>query len=70
MTLNQLIAHFGSVTEVARALGLKVPSVVVWDTVPWLRQLQVEDLTKGKLRHDPNAIPERYRKYIRAPKRR
>lgn len=73
MTANQVIEHFGSITAVAKALGIKPPSVHEWTTrkrVPWLSQLEIEEITKGKLRHNPEAIPVRYRKYVRAPKAR
>ena len=54
MTYEQLIAHFGSQAEAARVIGIKPPSVCEWQKngIPELRQIQIERLTKGKLRAD------------------
>lgn len=50
MRTSDVIEHFGSQAAIARALGIKPPSVAEWgDTVPPLRQLQIEKLTAGKL---------------------
>lgn len=55
MTLQELIEHFGSQGKVARALGLRQPSVSSWKDkgVPPLRQLQFEAITRGRLKADP-----------------
>lgn len=55
MTLQELIDHFGSQGKVARALGLRQPSVSSWKDkgVPPLRQLQFEAITRGRLKADP-----------------
>ena len=53
MTKDEAIAHFGSQAALADALGIKPPSVAEWDAVPDLRQLQLEILTRGKLKADP-----------------
>lgn len=52
MEYEDLIRHFGSQAEAARALGLKPPSVSEWKKkgVPHPRQAQYELLTKGKLK--------------------
>lgn len=52
MTKEQAIAHFGSVTAVAKALGIAQPSVSEWVEIPPLRQLELERITKGALRAD------------------
>ncbi|HET8729756.1 MAG TPA: Cro/CI family transcriptional regulator [Moraxellaceae bacterium] len=55
MTKSEAIAHFGSVRDLAAALGIKaVQSVYGWpdDGVPMGRQWQIQVLTKGKLKVD------------------
>ena len=50
MKTSDAINHFGSGTALAKALGIKQPSVSGWgDEVPALRQLQLEALTSGAL---------------------
>ena len=48
--------YYGSRRKLAEALGVTVAAVSLWgDTVPELRQYQLEVLTRGKLkaqRHD------------------
>jgi DNA-binding transcriptional regulator YdaS (Cro superfamily) len=57
MRTSEAIAFFGSQAELARALRIKPPSIAGWgDQVPKLRQLQIERLTKGKLRADPSIL--------------
>lgn len=54
MTKDQVIAHYGGVTAVAKALGLSQPSVTNWgEYPPELRQLQIEAVTEGKLKAEP-----------------
>lgn len=54
MNKEQAIAHFGSPTELARALGIDPAAVSQWgETVPILRQLQIEELTKKALKASP-----------------
>lgn len=53
MTKDDAINYFGSQAALADALGIKQPSVAEWDSVPDLRQLQLEILTHGKLKADP-----------------
>lgn len=58
MTAEELIAHFGSVSATARALGVKDPSVSEWKAtgiVPELRQYQAEIATGGRLKADKPA---------------
>lgn len=53
MKTSEAIKHFGSASALARALGIKPPSVAGWgEDVPDLRQLQLEALTGGVLRAD------------------
>lgn len=54
MNKAEVIQHFGSVGETARALGLSQPSVTNWgDQLPILRQLEIERLTRGVLKAGP-----------------
>lgn len=53
MLLSEALEVFGTKTALARALGIRTPSVYGWgDEVPPLRQLQLERLTGGRLRAD------------------
>jgi len=59
MSPDDLIAFFGGVTETARALGVKPPSVSEWKAtgvVPETRQYQAEIATGGRLRADKPAL--------------
>jgi DNA-binding transcriptional regulator YdaS (Cro superfamily) len=54
MRTAEVIEHFGSQAAVARALNIKPPSVAEWgETVPPLRQLQIEKITGGVLKAAP-----------------
>lgn len=53
MTPNDLLKHFGSKAEIARAFGVKLPSVTDWfatGEIPEVRQYQAELMTSGALR--------------------
>ncbi len=58
MKKSQAIEHFGSVTALAKALGVTDEAVRQWIEVPALRQYQLEHLTGGSLKADlsPNLI--------------
>lgn len=59
MRTSEAIEHFGSQAELARALGIKAPSVAEWgEFPPALRQLQIELLTKRALTAEPGVIPQ------------
>jgi transcriptional repressor of cell division inhibition gene dicB len=48
------IKHYGSQQALADALGIKQPSIAGWgEYPPDKRQLQLERLTKGKLKAEP-----------------
>jgi DNA-binding transcriptional regulator YdaS (Cro superfamily) len=51
MTYSELIEHYGSQAEAARALGLKQPSIHEWQatTIPYDRQCQIQIATGGRL---------------------
>lgn len=51
MKLQAVINHWGSKTNVAKALGLHKSAITNWgDKVPQARQYQIEILTNGKLK--------------------
>jgi hypothetical protein len=54
MTYGEVIAHFGSQAQAARALGINQASVSVWRLrgVPLGRQYQLEIVTTGALKVD------------------
>lgn len=57
MLKKDAIAHFGTQAELARALNIKSQSIESWgDEVPHLRQLQLEKITHGKLKADPEIL--------------
>lgn len=58
MTPDDLLKFFGTKAEIARALGPEPASVGEWfknNSVPELRQYQVELVSKGRLRSDKPA---------------
>ena len=60
MLKQSVLDHFGGVTATANALGIAPPSVSTWsDPLPELRQLEIEQLTKGALRAGPEC--DKYR---------
>lgn len=53
----------GALTALARALNIKPSSVCEWgETVPSLRQLQLERITGGALKADPTILPRKTRR--------
>lgn len=58
MTKSEAIAHYGgNVSALARALGIDQSSVYSWGVYPPdPRQLQLERLTKKKLRAEPGCL--------------
>jgi transcriptional repressor of cell division inhibition gene dicB len=51
MNMNDAIKHFGSKTKLAAALGIHPSAVTQWgESVPEIRQYQIQVLTKGKLK--------------------
>jgi transcriptional repressor of cell division inhibition gene dicB len=60
MTKDEAIATFGTQVKLAEALGMSQGSVALWGTYPpILRQLQIEALTGGKLKAEPEC--DKYR---------
>jgi hypothetical protein len=70
MRTSDVLEYFGArsddpesttaaIKAIANALGIKAPSVYGWgDTVPPLRQLQLERITDGVLKPDPALLPD------------
>jgi DNA-binding transcriptional regulator YdaS (Cro superfamily) len=58
MNIHDVVAYFGgSKIAVARALGVTKAAVSDWGgEIPPLRQLQIEELTKGQLKADRSII--------------
>lgn len=59
MTPKQAIKHFGTISKLARALGLSNPSIYDWlnaGEIPEARQYQIELATCGALRADKPAL--------------
>jgi hypothetical protein len=60
MTKDQAVKHFGTQVLLAKALGMSQGSISLWkEYPPELRQLQLEALTAGKLRAEPEC--DKYR---------
>lgn len=56
MKTKQAADYFGSKKKLASALGISPSAVTMWgDDVPELRQYQIEQLTKGKVKHTAKA---------------
>lgn len=54
MTTEEVIKHYGTKAAVARALGIEKSAVTQWSACPpRLRQLEIQAMTKGKLKADP-----------------
>ena len=50
MTKQEAVTHFGSVAKLAEALGITTQAIYDWpETVPQLRQFQLERITGGQL---------------------
>jgi hypothetical protein len=67
----QAIEHFGTQTILSNALGCGQATVSRWlhaDQIPWWRQMQIEQLTRGMLRADPVPRPRRKFPRVRKPK--
>lgn len=58
MRTHEAIDHYGTQQAVADALGIKQSSVAEWgEYPPDLRQLQIEILTGGRLKAEPECKP-------------
>jgi len=68
MLKADVLAHFKSQAEVAKALAISAQAVSNWGTrVPPLRAAQLHRLTRGKLRFDPDEYQDWYTKNASGP---
>lgn len=57
MTKDAAIKHYGTQDKLAKALGMSQASVSEWgEYPPALRQLQLQQITKGKLKAEPGLL--------------
>jgi hypothetical protein len=57
MTTQEAIQHYRTQTKLAEALGIKQGSVSGWgEYPPALRQLQLQQITRGKLKAEPGVL--------------
>jgi transcriptional repressor of cell division inhibition gene dicB len=57
MTTAEAIKHYGTQTKLADALGISQSSVSEWrEHPPALRQLQLQQLTRGRLKAEPGLL--------------
>ena len=56
MEYTDLLSHYGSIAAIARAVNISRPSIHGWKArgIPPLRQVQIENLTEGKLKAAPD----------------
>lgn len=60
MRKSDAVRYFGTEYRVAKALGINQSAVSRWTTyVPLIRAMQIERLSGGKLRADPDAYMKR-----------
>lgn len=62
--LQRALNYYHSIPELAMALGIKIPAVYQWRSLPKARAYQLESITKGKLKaaklladNEPPALP-------------
>lgn len=54
MYKSDAIKHFGNLTKLAKAAGVKLPSASAWgELIPERRAARLERLTNGELKYDP-----------------
>jgi DNA-binding transcriptional regulator YdaS (Cro superfamily) len=54
MRTDEAITYFGSQVKLAKALAMAQPSIAQWgDFPPAIRQVQIERLTNGGLKAEP-----------------
>ena len=64
MRLHDAVSYFGSQNKLAEALGISQASVSGWkpERIPLKRALQLEQITKGKLRPNLDEYLKRERR--------
>ncbi|MFM5782371.1 Cro/CI family transcriptional regulator [Aeromonas caviae] len=59
MQKHDVLEHFGSITAIARAIGISHAAVSKWsETIPQGRAYQIEVLTGGKLKATARSTPQ------------
>ena len=54
MYKSDAIKYFGSLTKLAIAAGVRLPSASAWgDSIPERRAARLDRITKGELKYDP-----------------
>ena len=56
MNIKQALEHYGTQSKLAAALDVEQSNISKWNSsgvMPWHRQLELQMLTKGKLKADP-----------------
>jgi DNA-binding transcriptional regulator YdaS (Cro superfamily) len=63
MTKQEAIDHYGTQMKLATALGVRQSTISEWgEYPPGIRQLQIERLTRGRLRAEADVLsPKRKR---------
>ena len=57
MTYDDVLEYFGTQVKIAAALEMTQGSVSAWDgSIPPLRQLQIQQVTRGKLKADADVF--------------
>jgi hypothetical protein len=60
MKTSEAVEFFGSQRAIAIALRIKQPSVCKWgESIPHLRQLQIESLSGGALKAEKGILPRK-----------
>lgn len=64
MYKSDAIKYFGSLTKLAIAAGVRLPSASAWgEIIPERRAAKLEKITRGELKYDP----ELYEKLVKQP---
>lgn len=62
MTTDQAIKHYGTQVKLARALGITQSTVSEWgEFPPKIRQLQLQQITRGRLKAEPGLLAVKQR---------
>jgi transcriptional repressor of cell division inhibition gene dicB len=57
MTTEEAISHYGTQVRLAQALGTRQSTISSWGIYPpKLRQLQLQQITKGRLKAEPGIL--------------
>lgn len=65
MQKHDVLEHFGSITAIAKAIGVSHAAVSKWDeTIPQGRAYQIEVLTDGKLKANTRSAPQPPTPYV------